>query len=229
MTLLTKKIKNHLPNRQLVLGIDRLDYTKGIPLRLEAFRNLLARYPELKTKITFVQVVVPSRENIPKYFQLKTEIERLVGEINGQFTVSGWVPIHYIFRSLDRTELLAYYRASEIAYVTPLKDGMNLVAKEFCATSLEEDCVLILSEFAGAAAELQRSAILVNPFDIEGMADAIFQAYNMPKPEKRKRMKRMRRHIKEHDIFLWLDSFFDILCHKKLADFQMVEGYMPNV
>jgi len=223
------ELKSLLPNNQLVLGVDRLDYTKGIPDRLEAFRNALVRYPELHERITLIQVVVPSRVDIPQYHELKTRIERLVGEINGQFThPGGWVPIHYVFRSLARADLLAYYQAAQIALVTPLKDGMNLVAKEFCACSIEEDCVLILSEFAGAAAQLQRGALLVNPYDIEGMADAIHHAFIMPVKERGARMRRMRRAIREQDIFWWVDSFLRAAIAKELSDFPLPEDYVPR-
>ena len=202
------KLRLQLPDRQLILGIDRLDYTKGIPCRLEAFRDALTRYPELREHVTLVQVVVPSREDIPRYFELKARIEGLVGEINGQFTrPGGWVPIHYVFRSLDSIDLLSYYRAAEIALVTPLKDGMNLVAKEYCACSIEEDCVLILSEFAGAAAQMQSGALLVNPYDREGVADAIHRAFHMSLAERRARMRRLRRAVRKQEIFWWADSF----------------------
>ncbi|MDX1411533.1 MAG: trehalose-6-phosphate synthase, partial [Nitrospirales bacterium] len=127
---LASKLREDLPNRTLIIGVDRLDYTKGIPYKLDAFRNVLERYPELQGKITLVQNVVPSREDIDEYHDLRIEIEQLVGEINGQFTHAGWVPIHYMFQNLDRQELLAFYRMAKIAMVTPLKDGMNLVAKE---------------------------------------------------------------------------------------------------
>ncbi|RKZ33238.1 trehalose-6-phosphate synthase, partial [bacterium] len=136
-------IHEDLPNQHIILGVDRLDYTKGIINRLRAFQNAMRRYPELIKKLTFIQVVVPSRQNVPEYQNLRREIEQTVGEINGEFTRSGWVPIHYIYRSLVREELLAYYRTAEIALVTPLKDGMNLVAKEYCASNLEETGVLI--------------------------------------------------------------------------------------
>ena len=223
------ELKALLPNRQLVLGVDRLDYTKGIPDRLEAFRNALLRYPDLHERITLIQVVVPSRVDIPQYHELKTRIERLVGEINGQFTrPGGWVPIHYVFRSLARADLLAYYQAAQIALVTPLKDGMNLVAKEFCACSIEEDCVLILSEFAGAAAQLQRGALLVNPYDIEGMADAIHHAFGMPAKARAARMRRLRRSIREQDIFWWIDSFLRAAIAKDLSDFPLPEDYVPR-
>jgi trehalose 6-phosphate synthase len=218
-----------LHQRQLVLGVDRLDYTKGIPHRLRAFRDALRRYPELQGRLTLIQVVVPSRSEIPAYDALKTEIEGLVGQVNGELTRPGeWVPIHYVFRSLDRTELLAYYRAAEIGLVTPLKDGMNLVAKEYCACSIEQDCVLILSEFAGAAAQLQTGALLVNPHDIEGVADAIHQAFTMPRDERRARMARMRRGIRAHDVFWWVDSFLRAASSRDLSAFSPPEDYVPQ-
>jgi len=199
-------LREALPRRQLILGVDRLDYTKGIPQRLEAFRQALLRYPDLHGKITFVQVVIPSRTDIPEYADLKTEIERLVGEINGQFTQPGWVPIHYLFRSLDRTELLAYYRSAEIALITPLKDGMNLVAKEYCASSIETG-VLILSEFAGAAPQMAAGALLVNPYDVYGVADAIYQAATMSEEERRSRLASLRDVVRQQDIYWWVNTF----------------------
>lgn len=222
-------LHKQLPNRQLILGIDRLDYTKGIPQRLEAFRNALERYPDLHERVTLIQVVVPSREDIPQYYELKNRIERLVGEINGCFTKpGGWVPIHYVFRSLDQSDLLAYYRTAQIALTTPLKDGMNLVAKEYCACSIDEDCALILSEFAGAAAQLQRGALLVNPYDIEGVADAIYRAFSMDINERRARMRRLRRSIREQDIFWWVDSFLHAAIAKDLSAFPLPEDYIPQ-
>ncbi|MCK4547420.1 MAG: trehalose-6-phosphate synthase [Candidatus Eisenbacteria sp.] len=222
-------IHEGLPHRQIILGVDRLDYSKGIPLRLEAFGTALARYPDLKQNVSLVQVVVPSRENIPEYQLLRTEIEQTVSQINGEFTQAGWIPIHYIFRTLDRTELLAHYRTAEIGLVTPLKDGMNLVAKEYCACSLEENCVLILSEFAGAAAQLQRGAILVNPYDIEGVANAIYQAFRMTPAERRLRMRRLRQSIRKQDIFWWVDSFLHAAISTHLGSFPVLEDYQPQV
>lgn len=221
-------IHEDLPNQQIILGIDRLDYSKGIPERLKAFRNALMRFPELHNRVTLVQVVVPSRRSIPKYASLKTEIERLVGSINGQFTQSGWVPLHYIFRSLDRHELLAYYRTAEIALVTPLKDGMNLVAKEYCACNLEQNGVLILSEFAGVAAEFQDHTILVNPHDIEGIAEAIVKAFNMDTEERRRRMVKLRGTVRKHNIFWWVDSFLQAAFARDLSAFPLLEDYVPQ-
>lgn len=222
------EIHYNLPERQIILGVDRLDYTKGIPQRLEAFRSALLRYPEMMRKVTLVQVVVPSREDIPEYQALKIEIESLVGEINGRLTRSGWVPIHYIFRSLDRDQLLGYYRTAEIALITPLRDGMNLVAKEYCACSLEENGVLILSEFAGAAAELQRGALIVNPFDSEAVGDAIVRGFRMEPEVRRARMRKLRQTIRKHDIFWWVDSFLRAAVAKDLHDFPpMGETFHP--
>lgn len=223
------ELRARLPDRQLILGIDRLDYTKGIPNRLEAFRHALLRHPELRERVTLIQVVIPSREDIPRYHDLKSRIEGLVGEINGQFTRPGkWVPIQYIFRSLRPADLLAYYRAAEIGFVTPLKDGMNLVAKEYCACSIEEDCMLILSEFAGAAAQLQGGALLVNPYDIEGVADAIRRAFDMNLAERRARMRRLRRAIREQDVFWWVESFLRAAIAKDLSAFPLPADYVPR-
>ena len=209
-----------LPRRRLVLGIDRLDYTKGIALRLRAFQELLERYPSMRGKVSLIQVVVPSRENVPEYARMKTEIEQLVGRINGAFArPGGWVPVWYEYRSLSATELVAYYRAADIALITPLKDGMNLVSKEYCACSIEEDCVLILSEFAGAAEQLGNEALLVNPHDVQGVAAALRKAYSMAPAERTARMRAMRRSIRRQDVFAWVESFLGAASARDLNDF----------
>jgi len=229
VTARADELHRRLPQRKLILGIDRLDYTKGIPQRLLAFRNALDRYPELRQRVSLIQVVVPSRVDIPQYHELKREIEQLVGEINGTFMRPGeWVPVWYVYSSLSRSELLAYYRAAHIALVTPLKDGMNLVAKEYCASSIEEDCVLILSEFAGAAAQLQRGALLVNPYDIEGVADAIHRGYTMSDEERRNRMRRLRRGVRECDIFWWVDTYLQAAIDRDLSDYPQPGNYVPE-
>ncbi|MCZ6474021.1 MAG: trehalose-6-phosphate synthase [SAR324 cluster bacterium] len=210
------------PGCTKILGVDRLDYTKGLPYKLDGFRNALQNYPELRRKVTLIQVVVPSREDIPEYNALKAEIERLVGQINGQFADPGWLPIHYTFRSLKRDELLAYYRACEVALVTPLEDGMNLVAKEYCACSEPDGGVLILSEFAGAAAQLRGSAIIVNPYDLEGVAAAINEACMMDASSRSSRMRKLQRVIKDQDIFWWVDSFLQAGISSELEDYPML-------
>jgi len=201
------QLREAIPNQQIVLGVDRLDYSKGIPEKLRAFRNALERFDNLRGKITLVEIAVPSRDDIPEYQTLRTEIEGLVGEINGRFSQSGWTPVHYMFRSLERTELLAYYRAADIALITSLKDGMNLVAKEYCAAKVDRSGVLVLSKFAGAATQLDRDSLLVNPYDIEGVAEAIYRAYSMDVDERRRRMHRLRKAVARRDIFWWADSF----------------------
>ncbi len=195
------------PKQKIMLGVDRLDYTKGIPHRIEAFERALKRYPEMRGQITLVQLVVPSRTEVPEYQALKKQIDEMVGRINGEFTFQGWAPIHYIFGTLSKEELFGVYRASEIALITPHKDGMNLVAKEYCTSCIEDKGVLILSEFAGAASELESGAILVNPYDVDEVAEAIFRAHYMEADEQRERIQRMRATIRKYDIFRWVDQF----------------------
>jgi trehalose 6-phosphate synthase len=214
-----RRLRFALRNRCLILGVDRLDYTKGITYKLDAMRNALRRYPELLHKVTFIQVVVPSRQEIPRYDQLKDEIERKVSQINGEFAVPGWVPIQYIYRSLSRAELVAYYRNAEVALITPLEDGMNLVAKEYCASSFDGNNVLILSEFAGAASQLNRGALLVNPYDQEGVADAVYQAFKMGREERVERMRRLQRSVQAYDVFRWVSSFLQAGRAQVLEDF----------
>jgi trehalose 6-phosphate synthase/phosphatase len=207
VTQAARQLREAIPNQQIALSVDRLDYSKGIPEKLHAFRNALERFKDLRGNITLVQIAVPSREDILQYQALKTEIEGLISEINGRFSRSGWTPVHYMFRSLERTELLAYYRAADIALITSLKDGMNLVAKEYCAANVDKSGVLILSEFAGAAIQLRGDSLLINPYDIEGVADAIYQAYGMNIDERRWRMQRLRKSVARRDVFWWVNSF----------------------
>jgi trehalose 6-phosphate synthase len=200
-------IQNSLSGSPVVLGVDRLDYTKGVCERLQAFRTLLDRNENLRGNVTMVQIVIPSREDIPAYAQLKTQIETLISKINGQYTWPGWVPIHYLYRHVSRPELIAFYRAAAVAMVTPLKDGMNLVAKEFCASRTDNRGVLVLSEFAGAAEELRRGALMVNPHDSEAMASRLRAALTMPESEQISRMGALRAHLKVHDVYRWARSF----------------------
>lgn len=214
--------------RTTILGVDRLDYSKGIPHKLQGYRLALERYPDLREKVTLVQLVVPSREDIPEYFEMKEEIERLVGEIQGQFTRSGWVPIHYQYGQWERQELIAHYRAAGIALVTPLKDGMNLVAKEYCASNVGGKGVLILSEYAGATAQVQDQALLVNPHDVEGVADAIHEAFTMPAPERLRRMRALRDGVRTQDINWWVDTFLRAAADEDLGASTNVERYRPS-
>jgi trehalose 6-phosphate synthase len=157
--------------------------------------------------VVLIQLVVPSRVEIPRYHEFKQRIDRLVGDINGRFSTSAWIPVQYHFRCLERDDLLAHYRACGIAFITPLKDGMNLVAKEYCACRIDNDGALILSQFAGAAEQLKPDALLVNPYDVEQMADTVLKAFQMSQTERRARMKRMRRVVRNENVFWWVDSF----------------------
>jgi len=226
VTQRARKIKEDLGVRHIVLGTDRLDYTKGIPERLAAFQNVLERHPELHGQISLFQLVVPSRIHIPMYVELKEEIERKIGEINGRFARTGWTPIHYMFRSVSRPELLAFYRAADIALITPLKDGMNLVAKEYCAANVEGNGVLILSEFAGATAQLHRGALLVNPYDVESVAETIFLATRLDYQERTRRMASLRRNVRRQDIYWWVDSFLKSVFESELKAFPPLQDYI---
>jgi len=218
------KIREAFKDRKILLGVDRLDYSKGVPQRLEAVRNALTRYPELRGRINYIQVLVPSREGVSEYQELKNEIERLVTQINGEFTVPGWVPIHHLYRNLSRPELVAYYRASDIALVTALRDGMNLVAKEYCASNVNETGALILSEFAGAAAQFQRlGAFLVNPYDTQEVADALNAACQLPVLERKMRMHKLRENVRRNNISGWVDSFLGAAFSRHLEDFTPLE------
>jgi trehalose 6-phosphate synthase len=165
---------------------------------------------------------VPSREGIPRYDQLKREVERLVTHVNGEFSEPGWVPINFIYRAVPRDELIAIYRAADVALITCLKDGMNLVAKEYCAAKTEVNGVLVLSEFAGAAPELRVGAILVNPNDEVGVAAALKQALEMKPEDRRRRMLRLRHQIREADILAWRDRFFQALEKTAAAETSIV-------
>lgn len=217
------QIKEALRHRKIILGVDRLDYTKGIPERIRSIQTLLRRYPDLRGRINFVQIAVPSREEVDEYKELRIEIEQLVGRVNGEFSFPGWVPVHYHYKSFPHDELVAYYSAADIALVTPLRDGMNLVAKEYCACNLSEDGVLVLSEFAGAAAQLQDYAYLVNPYDMEGIAKALHRAIHWSKEERMECMTKLRDSIRKNNIYWWVDSFLKAGIAKKLGDFPAVE------
>ncbi|MBN9688065.1 MULTISPECIES: bifunctional alpha,alpha-trehalose-phosphate synthase (UDP-forming)/trehalose-phosphatase [unclassified Corallococcus] len=197
-------------DERLLVGIDRLDYTKGIPRRLLAVQRVLERQPSLRGRLRFIQVAVPSRTQVQAYAEYRETVDELVGRINGLYGTVHSTPVHYLYRSLNEKQLVSLYRGADVMLVTPVRDGMNLVAKEFCAARPDEDGVLVLSEFAGAASEM-RDALLVNPYDVEGMADAIEQALEMPAPERKERMRSLRAGVKTRDVHWWVASFLDRL------------------
>jgi trehalose 6-phosphate synthase/phosphatase len=194
------------PETRLLVGVDRLDYTKGIPRRLMALKRLFVIHPEWRERVRLIQVGVPTRDSVDAYRAYRRDVSSLVGQINGEFATPTWTPIQYIHRSIPSDVLLALYRAADVMLVTPLRDGMNLVAKEFPASRIDEDGVLILSEFAGAADELT-DAILVNPYDVDGTAEAMHRALTMDATERRHRMRRLRQTVQEFDVHRWAESF----------------------
>jgi len=192
--------------RKVLLAVDRLDYTKGVPERLRAYAYLLRSSPELKEKIILIQVAVPTREGIDTYQDLRTEVNRLVGEINGQLGTPEWTPLVYINRSIERSELVGLYKLADVCWVGSLRDGMNLVAKEYVASKPNGDGVLVLSEFAGAAAEMGE-ALLINPYDEERTAATIKRALSLDEQERRLRMTALHNRVLRNDVFHWGERF----------------------
>ncbi|MGH7899362.1 MAG: alpha,alpha-trehalose-phosphate synthase (UDP-forming), partial [Candidatus Binatia bacterium] len=196
---------------QLVLGVDRLDYTKGIPERLLAFARLLELWPKWRRKVALVQVSVPSRADVPEYTEQRARIESVVGRINGEYGEADWTPVRYLYRSYGRTQLAALYRVAAVGYVTPLRDGMNLVAKEFVAAQNPADPgVLLLSRFAGAAVEL-RQALLTNPYHVDGLARDLDRALTMPLEERRERHAKLLAVVSRTTAVTWAEDFLAAL------------------
>jgi len=195
---------------RVLLAVDRLDYTKGIPERLRAFRRLLSDAPHLRGQVVLVQVAVPSRERIPMYKELRQEVDELIGQINGEWSTPDWTPLIYLRRNLPRTELTALYALADVAWVTPLRDGLNLVAKEYVACHPEGDGVLVLSEFAGAAAEMGE-AFIVNPYDEERTAEAVARALALPPEARRERMSALYKRVTQNNVFSWSERFLSNL------------------
>jgi len=204
-------MRRSLLDRQQIIGVDRLDYSKGLPDRMKAFSRLLDLYPEHMKRVTFLQIAPPTREDVDAYADIREELESLSGAINGRFADFNWTPIRYIHRSVPRDKLAALYRVSRVGFVTPLRDGMNLVAKEYIAAQNPDDPgVLVLSKFAGAAEELT-DALIVNPYDIDAMAEAVHQALTMPLEERRRRQAALFDRIKRRDALSWQRSFLSTL------------------
>jgi trehalose 6-phosphate synthase/phosphatase len=200
---------------RIILSIDRLDYTKGIAQRLRAFESLLQRYPEWRGQVSLLMVVVPSRDQVAQYQSLKEEVDELVGRLNAQYSTISWTPIHYFYRSFPFEELVALYRLADIALVTPVRDGMNLVAKEYIACRNDERGILILSERAGAAQELS-DALLINPTDTNQLVEALNEALLMPEEEQTSRMSHLRALVEQYDVFAWTKLFMDRLAYSKI-------------
>jgi len=217
-----KRFRKKLGDCQVILSVDRLDYTKGIPERLEAFSMFLDRNPKFKRKVILVLLVVPSRTRVEHYMQLKKQLDGLVGEINGKYGTIGWMPVWYLYRSLPFHSLAALYSLADVALVTPLRDGMNLVAKEYTTTKTDGKGVLILSETAGAAQELGE-AIIINANNQEEIAQALVKALEMPEQEQIERNRIMQKRLRRYDVVRWANEFMDKLLYTKKLQREMEE------
>ncbi|MBO9664815.1 alpha,alpha-trehalose-phosphate synthase (UDP-forming) [Dokdonella sp.] len=207
----TKRLIASLEHRRLAIGVDRLDYSKGLPQRFEAFGRFLSHHPEWRSKLSLLQIAPPSREDVPEYRELRSRLERLAGATNGRYAEPDWVPIRYVNRSFQQETLAGFYRSAHVGLVTPLRDGMNLVAKEFVAAQAPDDPgVLVLSNLAGAARELHQ-AIIINPLDPDDIVESLETALAMPLDERRERWAAMIEHLRRHDITAWRNAFLHAL------------------
>jgi trehalose 6-phosphate synthase/phosphatase len=211
------RIRRVMRSQQIVLGVDRLDYTKGILERVYGFERFLEQNPAYHRRVTLVLISVPSRTKVGDYAQLKRQLDEQVGRVIGRFSSEGWVPIRYLYTQFGAEELVAYYQASDVALLTPLRDGMNLVSKEYIASHPADDGVLILSEFAGAAEEL-KEALLVNPYDVDEIAARLRQALAMSPEERIHRMRALHARVRANDLDRWSDSFLDTLTGRAALD-----------
>ncbi|KAF1046820.1 alpha,alpha-trehalose-phosphate synthase (UDP-forming) [Xylophilus sp.] len=206
-----ERMAEEYKRRRLLIGVDRLDYSKGIPHRVRAFRELLANYPENRDSATLIQIASPSRESVDAYGDIRRELESLCGAINGDYGGLDWMPVRYIHRTIARKKLPGIFRVARVGLVTPLRDGMNLVAKEFVVAQDPGDPgVLVLSRFAGAAEQL-KEALLVNPYDTHGTAETIQRALQMPREERQQRHQKLLARIREQDVHWWRRSFLQAL------------------
>ncbi|MDT0607155.1 bifunctional alpha,alpha-trehalose-phosphate synthase (UDP-forming)/trehalose-phosphatase [Croceitalea rosinachiae] len=219
--------KKSAPDTKLIVSIDRLDYSKGIAKRINAFEYFLNKYPEYKEKVRLIILAVPSRSNVPQYMLLKREIDELVGRINGELSTVNWTPIWYFYRSLPFENLIDLYTSSDIAWLTPLRDGMNLVAKEYVATRTDKTGVLILSEMAGSAYEMNE-ALLINPNNFEEQADTLKQAITMPKEEQMARNMFLQNRLKRYNVEVWANEFMNSLKSQKQGIGTYVSQKMNN-
>ena len=218
-------MRRKLLGQRQIIGVDRLDYSKGLPERMRAYGRLLAQHPEFERVVSFLQIAPPTREDVDAYAEIRTELEALAGSINGRFADFNWTPIRYIHRPVPREKLAPLFRASDVGFVTPLRDGMNLVAKEYVAAQdAENPGVLVLSQFAGAAEELDQ-ALLVNPYDVDEMSRRLYQALQMPLAEKKRRHEYLLEKVLRQNASAWMESFLEVLARPRRP--APVEGTGP--
>ncbi len=213
----TKRLRESLSGRDLILGTDRLDYSKGLPQRFQAFERFLETYPAHRSHVTYMQIAPPSRTSVPEYMEIRRSLEEAAGHINGRFAEVDWVPIRYLNKSVNHRSLMGFCRLARIGFVAPLRDGMNLVAKEYVAAQNPNDPgVLVLSRFAGAAQEL-KDALIVNPYDIDDVAEALERGLLMPLAERRERWNAMITTLRRNNVSVWRDNFLGALQRGALA------------
>ncbi len=222
-----EKFREKLGDRKIIVSVDRLDYSKGIPNRLEAYGLFLEKHPEYREKVVFILVIGPSRIKVQRYAEMKQQIEEMVGTINGKFGTIGWVPVEYLYSPIPYHALLGLYKMADVCPITPVRDGMNLVAKEYLATKIDGRGVLILSETTGAAREMG-DAIIINPNNIEEIAQAFADALTMPEKEQIERNRAMQERIKRYDISRWAKDFIDKLQETVNVEVGTVPEPMPN-
>jgi trehalose 6-phosphate synthase/phosphatase len=207
-----QQLRHNYPVKYIGVSVDRLDYTKGILENLQALQLFFEKYPEYIRQFSFIQIASPTRTAVPAYQRMREEVEQAIGRINGLFSQDNWVPIHYFYRRFSLEDVLTYFMIADVAMITPLRDGMNLVAKEYCAAKIDLSGVLILSELTGAAYEL-KEALMINPFYIEEMADKLHEALTLPMPIRQAKMRALRQTVCDHDIHHWVQSFMDAFTH----------------
>jgi len=201
------RLRQSLGGRTLIMGVDRLDYSKGLPNRFEAYGRLLARWPDYRMRVTYLQIAARSRDDVPQYKAIRRDLDRMSGAINGRYGTVDWVPLRYVTRPVPRATLAGYYRLARVGLITPLRDGMNLVAKEYVAAQDGNDPgVLVLSPFAGAVHQLEE-ALVVNPFDADALAEALDAAIRMPLEERKSRWQAMWKRVQSHDAASWRERF----------------------
>jgi len=213
-------IRKYMGGTRIVLSVERLDFTAGIFERVIAFRRLLERYPDTRNKVTLIQVTTPCSDSAPDYKWSKFQLESIIHQINEEFGDGTYTPIWYYSKPLTYAQLVAFYRSADIAFMTPLKSGINIASREFCACKNDDRGVLILSEFAAASDELKRAALLVNPYDIDGAASTLHHSLTMHESEQKRRMSALRLYIRSNDVFSWSESF-----HADAATF----GHSPSL
>ncbi|MEE9249916.1 MAG: trehalose-6-phosphate synthase, partial [Alphaproteobacteria bacterium] len=207
----TARLEESLAGRRLIVGVDRLDYSKGLVERFHSFERMLERYPDLRNRVTMMQIAPPSRSDVAEYLEIRRTLETSAGHINGRFAEFDWVPLRYLNKSFSQRALMGFFRSSHVGLVTPLRDGMNLVAKEYVAAQDPKDPgVLVLSRFAGAAEEL-KSALIVNPYDADEVAEALHRALEMPLEERRQRWRSAMEVLEHNDVSAWRDHFVEAL------------------